>query len=197
MGWGGGGVGTLDADRDQQLAEVAHGVLGGVHEQAEGGRRESGAADVAGLAEGALVGGAELGECMVDLAVEGVHQGGDGGRVGGAGGRCHAFGGEGGELGVGERLAARVGQQAVEDAGEVLQVEAGGGDAAGAGPEQGGGELAGQGVELGAGLQEGVGDGLQQRGDAVDRAAEPDLGGVGGAHGSAPGGAVGAGMAAQ
>ena len=58
---------THPLGRDQQLTQVAGGVLGGVYQQAHHGRRHLSPAHAAQLGEDGEIGAAQLGKSMVDL----------------------------------------------------------------------------------------------------------------------------------
>jgi hypothetical protein len=81
-----------------------------------------------------------------------------------------------GELRRGKRLAACVGKKSIEAAAQVLDVKADGGGAVRRAPEMFDRQRGQRGADVFAGLEQGVGNRLQKRRDARDRAAQPVFG---------------------
>ena len=122
------------------------------------------------MREGARVGAAEL----IEGAVDGVAEGGD--EVCGSDVARNRFPRKRFPLRVRQWFPARVREEAIDDAGEVAEVEADGSDVGGAVPQALRGEIVEGCDDLLAGLEQRVGDGLEQRRDPVYGAAEPDFG---------------------
>ena len=150
-------------------------MVGAVDEKAADGGGQGLAADGAGLLE---VGGGEGGDAAEGSVEAGVEFGeedvfGSRIRVGGV-----EFEAERLELGGGQVGALGIGEQAVEAAGDVAQMEGNRGDATGsqAGVEGGGGQGGAGGVDVLAGKLEGVDDGAEDGGKASVCTAEPRFG---------------------
>lgn len=148
---------------------MALGVIGAVDEEAADGGGESFAAD-----------GAGLGEVEVGIGGEGVDAGEGGVQAPvefaekiGFGGGWIALGLERGELGLAELAAFGIGEEAVEAAGDVAQVEGDGSYAGGAGVEGGFGKLGEGSVDVFTGELEGMDDGAEDGREAGVGAAEP------------------------
>ncbi len=143
-------------------------VLRRVDDQAEHGRRQRGAADGADLAVGRGGRIAELNDRAVDPRL-GLRD-----ELVSAGARL-ALARERGELRWGELLSTGIRQEPLQAAGEMAQVEARRGGAAGAGPEIGVAGTGSGGRDVLARLDEGVRGGQQDGVDAGQRASEPDF----------------------
>ena len=166
--------------RDQQLAQVAGGVLGRVHQHADerGGHQRP--AHAAHFGQAGCVGVFQLLQGRLYLVAEFLQQLFD--AVRGNGQRRH-FGVQGCKLRLREGLLAGVGQQAVEHAGQVLEMESHRGHAAGPRIEQDRRKVVQGRAQLVAGLQQGVGYGLEQGRHARHGAAQPGFERSGSRHG--------------
>jgi hypothetical protein len=149
---------------------MAHRMLGAVDQAADDCRRKLRAPNPAKVAEGVDVDSSELVNGRVDPGVQCSSQ-------------CvHvtvvqflAFRTKRDELLVGQRLAARVREEAVNDGGDVSDVKCGCRHTGRAGVPLGFRQVGGQLVDAFANLKENVRDGLKDGGDAIDRAALPPL----------------------
>src|SRR4051794_2475374 len=109
---------TGDLERRDELARVTRRVLRGVHQEAEHGRRQRGSPDRTNLAQRGYRRSAELLERSVDRRGRRLLE------LGGAlPGTRLALTGEPGELLRRQPLAARVGQQPIEAAGQMAHVK--------------------------------------------------------------------------
>ena len=113
----------------------------------------------------------QLIERTIDLDVERIEELVDGdGRA-----RRHPFLSKHRPLLVRQRLAACIGEEPVDHAGDMLQVETDRGESGRTRPEQFGRKIAEQVASFVAGLYQRVGDRLQRTGHSLDRPAKPRL----------------------
>lgn len=171
------GFGGELADPDQLcggdgLTDVALGVFRAVDEEADDGGGEGFAAHGARLVEG---GGRDEADAARGLAEGGAEFGEDDLGIGDGG----LLGVECVELGGGERTGFRVGEQAVEAAGDVAEVEGDGGQAVGTSVDLGVGQRGDPAGGIFAGELEGVEDLAAGGVDLGEGAAEPGLGAAG------------------
>lgn len=145
---------------------MALGVLSEVKEESADGSWQLAAADAAEVRVGGGISGANEGFGVI----EGLPDGGE--EFGKGGGGVH-FVAEGGELGLGELFTAEVGGEAVEAAGDVAELEPGGGEAGGGGPEGGVVEAGGPVEDFVTDLHEGVADAGAEGVEVGQCAAEP------------------------
>ncbi len=153
-------------------------MLGSVKDEAEGGRGEALPAHRARQEEAGLRYSTEVRHRRVDPGRETSKQT----RQFGAILVGSALGSEGVELLWREGGPPRVGQETIQAARQMEEMEANRRHTARSRPELIGGEVGDEGKDVLAHLQDGMGGGLKDRSDTVDRSAQPDFGGCG--HGS-------------
>ena len=149
---------------------MALGVLGRVEQQAQGGAGQSRPPDLARLGEGLDRPGAELLDRAGDSVAQALEE------LRGLRGRAVLLGGELAALGLVERAALGIGEEAADAARDVAEVEGQGGGAAGARLEKGGAHSRDGSLHVLLHLEEGVGDGLQGTRNSRHGAAQPGLG---------------------
>lgn len=148
------------------------GMFRGVNQEPEAGRWQPGASNLARLEQPVGVAPAEFGEGEVQLAGEGGAEG-----FGSVRRRARrALGFQCLELRGRERFSPGVGEEPIQDAGEVLEMEADGREPGGTGPELCVGKILENFTKLLARLEQCMGDGLKLWRDAGDWPAQPDLG---------------------
>jgi hypothetical protein len=162
---------ALHPHRHEQLAYVALRVLGRVHQKSQHGGRQPGAAHFSGVRQLLLLRPSELCKCTLDLFVESIHE------IPRAGHRAPPLPllRETLPLRIRERLSPRIGEQAVENSGQVLEMEADRSDSGRSTPEEFVGEVVQQPFHLLPGLEECVCDGLKQGRYTGYRSTKPDL----------------------
>ena len=164
-------IGPDDTGSHRELADVAHRVFRAVHEAADNGRGELAPADAAKVAEGRDIDGAKLRDGCVDASGQRSQNRGDV-----RGGKLLPFRLDRGELFGRQRLPASIGEEAIDDAGDVPHMKGGGGDPRRSGVplrlRQRTDDLA----DTLANLKKDVRDGLKDGRDAVDGTALPPFG---------------------
>lgn len=153
-------------------------MLGRMKDEPQGSRREALPAHLARDKEACLGDGTQVGNRRIDPGREASKQPWQLGAILVSG----ALGSEGGELLWRQGGASRVGQESLQAAGKMEEVEANRRCTARSRPEQVGGQVGNNGQHVLAHLQNGMGGGLEERDDPVDRAAQPDFGGCDDGH---------------
>ena len=154
------------------LAGMARRMLGSMKDEPERGRRKALPAHLAREKEAGLGYRTQIGNPRVDPSREASKQPWQLGPilVG------SALGSEGVELRWRQRGASRVGQEPVQAAGKMEEMEANRRRTTLSRPELLGCQIGDNGKDVLAHLQDGVGRGLEQRDNPVDRSAQPDFG---------------------
>ena len=161
----------LHPSRHQHLPHVALGVLGGMKQQSEHGRRQLLSSDHTWLRKRIRVGRPQLHQCAFDVRVESFqHLFQAASRF-----RSDALAPESLTLISRKSCTASIGEQPIENTGDVLQVKAHGRHATRLAPETIGRKLSHNFDNLFSSLHKCVSDRLQERRNPFDRSPKPCL----------------------